>query len=239
MPSAFITGSTRGIGREIATHLASQGWIVAIHGRDITQANVVAQLCGKQAFPYAFDLTDTEALGHALLDFSKKAGCLDAVVHSAGVMKDAPLGLLSDELVAEVMEVNSISTLKLVQLASRIMSRKKTGAIILVNSVVGLDGAAGQSLYSMTKSSIIGLVKSAAKELGPRGIRINAIAPGLIKTDLISGMSSEVLNEQTLRIPLGRMGEPSDVAPVVEFLISEGARYITGQTIRVDGGYSV
>lgn len=239
MPSAFITGSTRGIGHEIARYLLSHGWTVAIHGRDFSLASAVAQQSGDQAIPYAFDLTDTGKLAEALLDFSQKAESLDAVVHSAGVMKDAPLGLLSDELINEVMEVNSISSLKLVQLSSRIMSRKKSGAIVLVNSVVGQDGAAGQSLYSMSKSSLSGLVKSAAKELGPRGIRINAVAPGLIETELISGLSEEVLGHQTRRIPLGRMGQPSDVAPVVRFLVSDDSRYITGQTIRVDGGYSV
>lgn len=239
MPSAFITGSTRGIGREIATYLVSQGWTVAIHGRDISQASSVAKQLGNQAIPFAFDVANTDYMGKALFDFSKAFQGLDAVIHSAGVMKDAPLGLLSDELISEVLETNTVSALKLVQLCSRIMSKKKSGSIVLINSVVGLDGAVGQSLYSMSKSALSGLVNSAAKELGPRGIRINAVAPGLINTELINGLSIEVLAEQTLRIPLGRIGLSSDVAPLVSFLVSDDSRYITGQTIRVDGGYTL
>lgn len=239
LPSAFITGSTRGIGREIARQLVADGWSVAIHGRELADATAVAQELGESAIPFGCDLTNTEALGAALFDFSKRNEGLDALIHSAGIMKDAPLGLLSDELVSEVMEVNAMSTLKIVQLSSRIMGRRKSGAIVLINSVVGLDGAPGQTLYSMSKSALTGLVASAAKELGPRGIRINAIAPGLIHTDLISGLSDEVILKQTQRIPLGRIGTPTDVAPLVAFLVSDGSRYITGQTIRIDGGYSV
>lgn len=239
MPSVFVTGSSRGIGRDVAKRLVGHGWTVGVHGRNSEAVEALASELGELAHPFAFDINDSTALGQALISFSKVTGALDAVVHSAGVMKDAPLGLLGPDLIDEVFDTNTVSSLNVIQLSSRIMSRKKSGAIVLVNSVVGLDGAPGQTLYSMSKASLSGLVKSTAKELGPRGIRVNAIAPGLIQTELIAGLSDELLAKQTERIPLGRLGITADISPVVEFLISPGASYVTGQTLRVDGGYTV
>jgi 3-oxoacyl-[acyl-carrier protein] reductase len=151
----------------------------------------------------------------ALSTFSKSAGSLDCVVHCAGIMKDAPLGMISQELADEVIGTNVIATLQVVQLATRIMSRHNSGSIILFNSVVGLDGALGQVLYSTSKAALTGLVKSAARELGPKGIRINAIAPGLIQTHLIKvldrlGLSGDLAARlrQVRGEPAGAAGHP-------------------------------
>jgi 3-oxoacyl-[acyl-carrier protein] reductase len=173
----------------------------------------------------------------ALSTFTKAAGALDCVVHCAGVMKDAPLGMISENLVGEVISTNVVATLQIVQLSARIMSRKKSGSIVLFNSVVGLDGAMGQVLYSSSKAALTGLVKSAARELGPKGIRINAVAPGLIQTDLIKDLDSDLLENLRQSTPMGRLGETKDVTPLVLFLANEGASFITGETIRIDGGF--
>lgn len=239
LPSVFVTGSSRGIGLEVATYFVQQGWTVGVHGRNESQVSSVAQRLGESVLPYWFDINDTASLSSAFLHFSKSADGFDAVVHSAGIMKDAPLGMISEELISEVINTNTIAALNVVQLSSRLMARNKRGSIVLINSVVGLDGAKGQSLYSMSKSALSGLVFSAAKELGGRGIRVNAIAPGLIQTDLLGALSDEAIRQQLERIPLGRLGDPSDIAPIVGFLTSEASGYITGQTIRVDGGFIV
>lgn len=239
LPSVFVTGSSRGIGLEVASYFAQQGWTVAIHGRDEAQLNAVAERLGSSVHPFSFDINDSSSLAIALMQFSKSNSGLDAVVHSAGIMKDAPLGMISEELISEVINTNTIAALNVVQLSSRLMARNKRGSIVLINSVVGIDGAKGQSLYSMSKSALSGLVLSAAKELGSRGIRVNAIAPGLIQTDLLASLSSDALDKQIERISLGRFGEPKDISPLVGFLASESSGYITGQTIRVDGGFTV
>ena len=173
----------------------------------------------------------------ALSTFSKSAGSLDCVVHCAGIMKDAPLGMISEELADEVIGTNVIATLQVVQFATRIMSRQNSGSIVLFNSVVGLDGALGQVLYSTSKAALTGLVKSASRELGPKGIRINAIAPGLIQTDLIKDLDGALLENLRQSTPLGRLGESKDIAPLVMFLASDDASFITAETIRVDGGF--
>ena len=239
LPSVFITGSSRGIGLEVASYFAKLGWTVGVHGSEPASVEAVSGLLGESAQTFAFDIRDSSALSNALMAFSKSVGGLDAVVHSAGIMKDAPLGMISEELISEVLEVNTVAALNVVQLSSRMMSRAKNGSIILINSVVGLDGAKGQSLYSLSKSALSGLVSSAAKELGPRGIRVNAIAPGLIQTDLIAGIKPETLEVQLSRVALGRLGTPADISPLVEYLASDRSSYLTGQTIRIDGGYSV
>lgn len=239
MPSVFVTGSSRGIGLDIASSFDKLGWTVGVHGSTAASVEAVSDKFGKSAQTFAFDIRDSAALSNALMTFSKSVGGLDAVVHSAGIMKDAPLGMISEDLISEVLEVNTVAALNVVQLSSRLMSRAKHGSIILVNSVVGLDGAKGQSLYSLSKSALSGLVMSAAKELGSRGIRVNEIAPGLIQTDLIAGISQDSLEVQLSRVPLGRIGVPADISPLVEFLASDRSSYLTGQTIRIDGGYSV
>jgi 3-oxoacyl-[acyl-carrier protein] reductase len=235
--SVFITGSTRGIGFAIAKAFAEAGWNVAIHGRTDSAVASATSVIGGRAAGYSFDIRQSPDLQSALMDFAKDNDGLDCVIHCAGIMKDAPLGMITTELAEEVMSTNFMSSLNLVQLASRIMSRKKSGSILLFNSVVGLDGASGQSLYSSSKAALTGLVLSAAKELGPKGIRINALAPGVIETDLIQALSDETLHRIKTEIPLKRLGNVDDISPAALFLAGPGGAYITGTTLRIDGGY--
>lgn len=221
----------------MATGFVQAGWTVGIHGRDSGAVDNLVRQFGPPTLGFAFDVKDTSNMMSALSTFTHAAGALDCVVHCAGIMKDSPLGMISQELASEVVGVNVLSTIQLVQFSSRIMSRKNRGSIILFNSVVGLDGALGQTLYSASKAALLGLVKSAARELGPKGIRINAIAPGLIETDLIKNLDRDLLSDLQKEIPLRRFGETSDIVPLVMLLAGENGAYITGETIRIDGGF--
>lgn len=233
--AAIVTGSTRGIGRAVAVRLLADGWTVGINGRDLVATEATAAALGEHAVPVAFDVTDAAAVLNGFAAFRRVAGGVDAVVHSAGQMRDAPLGLLTDELVNEQLAVNVAGALYVAQAAARVM-RRGGGAVVLIGSVVGEDGAAGQTLYAATKAAIGGIVRSAAKELGPRGIRVNYVVPGIIDTDLIAGVSAEARTEFAAGAPLRRIGEPADVADVVSFLVSADARYVTGERLRVSGG---
>jgi len=171
----------------------------------------------------------------AFVAFRRSAGRVDAVVHSAGQMRDAPLGLLTEEMVDAQLKVNVAGALYVAQAAARVMGRGG-GAVVLIGSVVGEDGSAGQTLYAATRAAIGGIVRSAAKELGPRGIRVNAVVPGIIDTDLTAGLTAETKSDLAARTPLRRTGEPADVADVISFLISDDARFVTGEQLRVSGG---
>ena len=233
--AALVTGSTRGIGRAVAQRLIVDGWIVGVNGRDPEAvAGLVAEL-GESAHAASFDVTDSRAVLAGVAGFRKAAGRLDAVVHCAGQMRDAPLGLLTDELIAEQLQVNVAGALYLTQAATRAMGRSG-GSIVLIGSVVGEDGAVGQTLYAATKAAVGGIVRSAAKELGPRGIRVNAVVPGVIDTDLTAGLSEEAKAALALAAPLRRTGLTAEVADVIGFLVGDDARYVTGELIRVSGG---
>lgn len=233
--SALVTGSTRGIGRAVANRLIAEGWIVGINGRDPQAVAAVVAELGESARPAGFDVTDSKAVLAGIAGFRKAAGRLDAVVHCAGQMRDAPLGLLTDELIAEQLQVNVAGSLYLTQAATRAMGRAG-GSIVLIGSVVGEDGAVGQTLYGATKAAVGGIVRSAAKELGPRGIRVNAVVPGVIDTELTAGLSAEAKAELAAAAPLRRIGTAEEVAGVISFLVGDDARYVTGELVRVSGG---
>jgi 3-oxoacyl-[acyl-carrier protein] reductase len=233
--TALVTGSTRGIGRAVAERLLADGWTVGVNGRDHDATAAVASDLGERAVPVPFDVNDAAAVLAGFAAFRRAASRLDAVVHSAGQMRDAPLGLLTEELVTEQLAVNVAGSLYVAQAAARVMGRGG-GAIVLIGSIVGEDGSAGQTLYAATKAAVGGITRSAAKELGPRGIRVNYVVPGIIDTDLIAGVPAEARAEFAARTPLRRNGEPADIADVVSFLVSDGARYITGEQVRVSGG---
>lgn len=235
-PVAFVTGSTRGIGYAIASELISNGWVVGINGRSPQDVVEVSQSLGENAIPVAFDVADPQAVQVELNNFVKAQGSLEALIHCAGVMKDAPINLVEDDLIEEVFRVNVFSSFYLVKAATRAMIRKRKGSIVLFSSIAGEDGAKGQSVYSASKGAVSALVKSVAKELARVGIRVNAVAPGPINTELFSAFPDELKSEIESSIPLGRIGNPDDVSKLVSFMVSDNASFITGQIYRVDGG---
>lgn len=233
---AFVTGSTRGLGLAVARRLIADGWRVAVNGRSEEIVRAVADGLGDRAIPCAGDVTDGSTILAALANVARESSRLDAVVHSAGIMQDAPLGMIADEQIARQLSVNVAASISVTQSAVRVMSRFKKGSVVLFGSVAGEDGSVGQVAYAATKAAIGGVVRSAAKEAGPRGIRVNGVVPGVIDTDLNAGLSVERREELASLTPLRRIGEPEDVADVVAFLVSEGARFVTGSMLRVDGG---
>jgi len=235
---ALVTGSTRVIGHAVARHLLRSGWVVGINGRDREAVRAAAQALGCRAHPVDFDIRDPATTEESVLAFAKAHGAPNAIGHCAGIMKDAPLGRISTAFLREAPESNVVGTINLSQPVLRGMSRGRAGSAVLFGSIVGADGSPGQGVYSASKSAISGIVKGAAPEVAGRGVRVNGIAPGSIRTDLLAGLSAEKLRSLELSVPLGRLGAPDDVAGLAVFLVSDKPRYITGQVIRVDGGLS-
>ncbi|KZB81660.1 SDR family NAD(P)-dependent oxidoreductase [Amycolatopsis regifaucium] len=232
---ALVTGGTRGIGLATARALAEAGATVVLTGRDEAKAKEAAAAAGA-ASGLALDVTDAKAVSTLVRGVAKEHGKLDIVVANAGIMEDALLGMIREELVDTTLSTNVAGTLHTVQAAARAMMRKKTGAIVVLASIVGEHGSAGQTVYAASKAAVANIARSAAKELGRSGIRVNAVAPGVIDTDLTSGLSEDAKAENIGKTPLGRLGTPEDVANAIRFLVSDDASFITGQVLGIDGG---
>ena len=229
---ALVTGGTRGIGLATVRALAEAGATVVLTGRDEAVAKEVAAASGAVA-GLALDVTDAKAVSTLVRGVAKEHGGLDIVVANAGIMEDAVLGMIREELVDTTLSTNVAGTLHTVQAAARAMLRRKSGAIVVLASIVGEHGSAGQTVYAASKAAVANIARSAAKELGRSGIRVNAVAPGVIRTDLTAGVAEGPVVEKT---PLGRLGTPEDVAKAIRFLVSDDAAFITGQVLGVDGG---
>ncbi|WP_328613381.1 glucose 1-dehydrogenase [Amycolatopsis sp. NBC_00355] len=232
---ALVTGGTRGIGLATVRVLAGAGATVVLTGRDEARAKEAASAAGAAA-GLALDVTDAKAVSSLVRGVAKEHGRLDIVVANAGIMEDALLGMIREELVDTTLSTNVAGTLHTVQAAARAMMRKKTGSIVVLASIVGEYGSAGQTVYAASKAAVANIARSAAKELGRSGIRVNAVAPGVIETDLTAGLSEDAKAENTGRTPLGRLGRAEDVANAIRFLVSDEASFITGQVLGVDGG---
>jgi 3-oxoacyl-[acyl-carrier protein] reductase len=244
--TALVTGGTRGIGLATARALAAAGATVTITGRDADRAAAVAKEFG--ATGVGLEVSDFDAVGAAVKQVAADAGGLDILVANAGIMENGLLGMVRADDVRRTLDTNVAGAVAAVQAASRAMARRRTGAdgverrggaIVLLSSVVGTYGAVGQSVYAASKAAIAALARSAARELGGRGIRVNAVAPGIIRTDLTAGLPAEVLAKQAVATPLGRLGTPEEVADVIRFLVGDSARFVTGQVLGVDGGLVV
>ena len=234
---ALVTGGSRGIGRAIAEELASGGARVAIVARNGETAAAVAEdLPGKGHLGLSCDVSDSEAVKAAVSTVESEVGPVSILVNNAGITRDNILLRLKDEDWEQVLDVNLRGAFNLTRAVTRGMMKRRDGVIVNVSSVVGLMGNAGQVNYSAAKAGLLGLTKSVARELASRGVRCNAVAPGYIATDMTSELSEKQTEALCGQIPLARLGEPRDVAPLIRFLAGPGGRYITGQTIAVDGG---
>ena len=234
---AMVTGGGRGIGRHIAATLAcGLGAKVAVLDRDYEHAVEVADEieCGARGF--RVDVVDTAAIESCVSEVERELGPIEVLVNNAGVTRDNLLVRMSEEQWDAVLDVNLKGAYRMIKAVARGMMQRRSGRIINITSVVGLVGNKGQANYAASKAGLIGLTKSVAKELASRNIRVNAVAPGFIETDMTAELTAQAREALTAQIGLGRLGTPEDIAAMVAFLASDAASYITGQVFVVDGG---
>ena len=236
---AVVTGGTRGIGLATCRALAAAGATVVLTGRDEQTAALRAKELAAELDAVVegveLDVTDSAAVTAVVRGATRRHGRLDVVVANAGVLTDALLGMVTDELIDSMLRTNVAGTINTVQAAARAMMRWG-GSIVVLASVVGERGNAGQTAYAASKAAVATVARSAAKELGRYGIRVNAVAPGVIDTDMTAHLPADVLARRVADTPLGRLGTPADVAGVIRFLAGDGAAFVTGQVLGVDGG---
>jgi 3-oxoacyl-[acyl-carrier protein] reductase len=236
---ALVTGASRGIGEAIAVALAAEGAIVACAATKRGGADDTAAACGTGAMSVVCNIADTDSVTATIDQITKEKGTLHILVNNAGITKDQLLMRMSDAEWDEVIDVNLKGAFRTIKAAVRPMMKERWGRIINLTSIVGIGGQAGQANYSAAKAGLIGLTKSVAKEFGSRGITCNAIAPGFIETDMTSTLPDEMRDKITSTAAAGRLGRPEDIAATAAFLASEGAWYITGQVLVVDGGLTL
>jgi 3-oxoacyl-[acyl-carrier protein] reductase len=236
----MVTGGSRGIGRACAVAFGKQKATVVVTyaGNEAAAAETVqlVEAAGGKGHAVRFDVADTAACAEAVEGVVKAHGRLDVLVNNAGVAVDGLVMRFKDEDWDRVMDTNLKGAFALVRAAARPMMKQKGGAIINVSSVVGEMGNAGQAAYAASKAGLIGLTKSVARELASRNIRCNAVTPGFIQTDMTAGLGGEVQQKLLAQVPLGRLGSAEDVAGAVLFLASDAAAYVTGETLKVNGG---
>jgi 3-oxoacyl-[acyl-carrier protein] reductase len=230
-----VTGASRGIGAAIARELATAGARVAVNYRASAEAaKELASEIGGVALPG--DVGDAEQAREVVGRAEEALGDLDVLVNNAGVTRDTLIARMSDEEWHEVLATNLSGAFYTCRAVARKMLRRRSGAIVNLTSFVGLHGNPGQANYAATKAGLIGLTKALAKELGTRGVRVNAVAPGYITTDITAGLPDDLREWLLTLTPLGRLGEPEDVARAVRFLCSDDANFVTGEVLVVDGG---
>ena len=237
---AVVTGAGRGIGHAIAVRLAKEGARVASVSR--TEANAqktadeINSLRADSAKAYAVDVADQAAVQKAAAEIFEQFGRVDILVNNAGVTRDGLSMRMSMDDWDTVLNTNLKGAFNFTQAVMRPMIKQRSGRIINISSIAGLTGNAGQANYAASKAGLIGLTKTLARELASRGITVNAVAPGLIETDMTTVLSEEIRQSILEKVPLGKLGEPEDIAGAVAYLASAEAKYITGQVLTVDGG---
>lgn len=230
----IVTGAGRGIGRVIAEQFISDGAIVYANDLNEFEIHGAKTVC--------FDVTDSTALKAGLMQIYKTEGRIDCVVNNAAIIANQKLGMVTKPLLEKMYAVNVFAVIDMIQLVSRLMARNGGGSIVNIASITGVVGSPGQVAYSSTKGAVIALTKSAAKELSPMQIRVNAVAPGIIKTERFEELyeaTGDKIDQRISRIALGRLGTPQDVANAVSFLASDRASYISGHILGVDGCASI
>jgi 3-oxoacyl-[acyl-carrier protein] reductase len=238
---AIVTGSTRGIGLATAKRLALAGANVIINARqDDAQLAEAAELlradAKSQILPIAADVGSAQGAASLVKTTFDAFRRIDVLVNNAGILKEAPIGMIGSDDIKSMIDANLGSVLNMTQAVSRVMARRKAGAIVNLTSIMGRRGRAGQFIYSATKAGVIGATLAAAKELSKSGIRVNAVAPGYIETSMTQHVTEVQKTALMSNIPAGRAGTPDDVAAAICFLVSDFAQYITGQVLGVDGG---
>lgn len=236
---ALVTGASRGIGAAVARALAAQGYCVAVHYRSrkedaLAVVNSLPESSGSRAFEA--DVSTPEGCKSLVGEVKKEFGRIDVLVNNAGISIDQLLSFAKPQELDQVMSTNFASVFHMTKAVSRVMIRRKSGRIINMSSVVGHTGNSGQSMYAASKGAVTAFSKSAAGELAEHGILVNCVAPGFIDTEMTSELGAEVTSRISATIPVGRLGKPEEVAAAVVFLASEGASYVTGTTIHVNGG---
>ena len=238
----LVTGATRGIGRSIAESLASQGAHVVFNYREGKEA-IANELCeklktlgAKNATAIMFDVTNTEQMKNALNTFHKDHPPITGLVNNAGISKDTLMLRLKEDELSQIIDTNLKSAIMITQILSRTFLKAENVSIVNMSSIVGLMGNASQVAYSASKAGLIGFTKSYAKEMAAKNVRCNAICPGFIATDMTDALNEAAKESYLSSIPLKRFGESSEVADLVSFLLSGASSYITGETIKIDGG---
>lgn len=230
----IITGAGRGIGKVIAEQFVADGAIVYVN--DLQEPEI------EGAKPICFDVTDSAALKAGLMQVYKTEGRIDCIVNNAAIIQNQKLGMVTKQLLEKMYAVNVFAVIDMIQIASRLMARTGGGCFVNMASVTGVVGSPGQVAYSSTKGAVITITKSAAKELAPMNIRVNAVAPGIVRTERFEELyeaTGDKINERIEKIALGRLGTPQDIANAVAFLASDRASYISGQILGVDGCASI
>ena len=238
--TALITGASRGIGRSVATLFAQNGANVILISRNEGKLKELQQEIATDhnvdVVYYATDITDENKIKDVFLNIRKNKKVIDVLVNNAGIMEDAVLQMVEPDLIKKTYATNVFALIDISKRASKLMLKNRRGSIINLTSIIGVEGNLGQSIYSSSKSAILGFTKSLSKELASLNIRVNGVAPGFIDTDMTRGMDEKFYKKNLSSIALGRIGQPQDVAKTILFLASDLSEYVTGQIIGVDGG---